>query len=51
MSFLSYYTRDEVTKASFVNFSVSKILDLAKVPLRLFESHFDSTGATTAELR
>ena len=28
-----------VTKAPFVNFSVSKIFDLVKVPLRLFESY------------
>ena len=40
-----------VTKAPFVNFSVSKMFVLAKVPLRLFESHLYSTGATAAELR
>ena len=40
-----------VTKAPLVNFSVSKIFDLAKVPLRLFESHLFLTGATAAELR
>ena len=28
-----------ITKAPFVNFSVSKIFDLAKVPARFFESH------------
>ena len=28
-----------ITKAPFVNFSVSKIFDLAKVPFRFFESH------------
>ena len=37
------------TKAPLVNFSVSKILDLAKVPLRSFESHLYLTGATAAE--
>ena len=40
-----------VTKAPFVNLSVSKILDLSKVPLKLFESHLYLTGATAAELR
>ena len=40
-----------VTKAPFVKFSVSKIFDLAKVPLRLFESHLYLTSATAAELR
>ena len=40
-----------VTKAPFVNFSVSKILDLSKVPLKSFESHSYLTGATAAELR
>ena len=30
-----------VTKVPFVNFSVSAIVDLAKVPLRLFESHLN----------
>ena len=40
-----------VTKAPFVNFSVSKIFVLAKVPLTLFESHLYLTGATAAELR
>ena len=40
-----------VTKAPFVNFSVSKIFDLIKVPLRLFKSHSYLTGATAAELR
>ena len=40
-----------VTKAPFVNFSVSKIFVVAKVPLRLFESHLYLTGATAAELR
>ena len=34
-----------VTKAPFVNLSVSKILDLSKVPLKLFESHLYLTGA------
>ena len=40
-----------VTKAPFVNFSVSKIFDLAKVPVRLFVSHSYLTGVTAAELR
>ena len=40
-----------VTKAPFVNFSVSKIFDLAEVPVRLFVSHSYLTGVTTAELR
>ena len=40
-----------VTKAPFVNFSVSRILDLVKAPVRLFESHSYLTGATAAELR
>ena len=39
-----------VTKAPFVNFPVSKIFDLAKVPVRLFVSHSYLTGVTTAEL-
>ena len=41
----------EVTKAPFVNFSVSKILDLAKVHVRFFESHSYLTGVTAAQLR
>ena len=40
-----------VTKAPFVNFSVSQILDLPKVPVRLFASHSYLTGVTAAELR
>ena len=40
-----------VTKAPFVNLSVSKIFDLTKVHLKLFESHLYLTGATAAELR
>ena len=44
-------SRGGVTKAPFVNFSVSKIFDLAKVTLELFDSHLCSTGATAAELR
>ena len=40
-----------VTKAPFVNFSVSKIFDLAKVPVTFFESHWYLTGVTAAELR
>ena len=39
------------TKAPFVNFSVNKIFDLVKVPLRLFESRSYLTGVTAAELR
>ena len=37
-------------KALFVNFSVGKIFNLAKVPVRFFESHSYLTGCTTAEL-
>ena len=40
-----------VTKAPFVNFSISRIFDLAKVPVRLFASHSYLTGVTAAELR
>ena len=40
-----------VTKAPFVNFSVSKIFNLAKVPVRFFESHLYITGVTTAVLQ
>ena len=40
-----------VTKAPFVNFSVSKIFNLAEVPVRLFVSHSYLTGVTAAELR
>ena len=40
-----------VTKAPFVNFSASKIFDLAKVPLRFFESRVYLTGAPAAQLR
>ena len=40
-----------VTKAPFVNFSVSKMFDLAKVPAILFTSHSYLTGVTAAELR
>ena len=39
------------TKASFVDFSVSKIFDLAKVPLKLFKWHLCVKGATANELR
>ena len=42
---------DGVTKVPFVNFSVSKIFDLAKVPVRFLESHSCLTGVTAAELR
>ena len=40
-----------VNKAPFVNFSVSKIFDMAKVHVRFFESHPYLTGVTAAELR
>ena len=40
-----------VTKAPFVNFSVSKIFDLAKVHVRFLESHSYLTGVPAAELR
>ena len=40
-----------VTKAPFVNFSVSKIFGLAKVHVRFPESHPYLTGVTAAELR
>ena len=37
-------------RPSIVNFSVSKIFDLAKVPVTFFESHSYLTGVATAEL-
>ena len=40
-----------VTEALFVNSSVSKIFNEAKVPLRIFESHLYLTGATAAQLQ
>ena len=40
-----------VTEAPFVNFSVNKIFDPVKVPVRLFASHSYLTGVTEAELR
>ena len=40
-----------VTKAPFVNFSVSKIFDCAKVTVRFDVSHSYLTGVTAAELR
>ena len=40
-----------VTKAPFVDFSVSIIFDLVKAPVKLFQSHSYLTGATAAELR
>ena len=40
-----------VTKAPFVNFSVSKHFDLAKLPLRLFESHLNVTGAVATPVK
>ena len=39
------------TKPPFVNFSVSKIFDHAKVPVKFVESHSYLTGITAAELR
>ena len=36
-----------VTKALFVNFSVSKIFDPAKVPLKFFASHSYLRAAAT----
>ena len=39
-----------VTKATFVNFSVSKMFDLVKVPVTLFESHSYLTCVAAAEL-
>ena len=40
-----------VTKAPFVNFSASKIFDLAEVPVRFFVSHSYLPGVTAAQLR
>ena len=40
-----------VTKAPFVNFSVSKMFDLAKVHVTVFESRSYLTGVTAAGLR
>ena len=40
-----------VTKAPFVNFSVSIIFDIAKVPVRLFALYSYLTGVTAAALR
>ena len=40
-----------VTKAPFVNFSISKNSDLTKVPVRFFESHSYLSAVTAAELR
>ena len=39
------------TKAHFVNFSGHKIFDLAKIPVRLFQSYSYLAGATASELR
>ena len=44
-------TRGGVTKAPFVDVSVSKIFDLANVPVIFLESHSYLTGATAAQLR
>ena len=49
--FMWRWTGVGVTKAPFANFSVSKIFDLAKVPVRFLESHSYLTGVTAAELR
>ena len=49
--FLLYRPGVGVTKAPFVNFSVSKIFDNAKVPVRIFVSHSYLTGVTATELR
>ena len=38
-------------KITFVNFSISKIFDLAKVPVWFFESHSYLTSVTAAQLR
>ena len=40
-----------VTKALFVDLSVSKIFDLAKTLLRCFDSHSYLTGVAAAELQ
>ena len=40
-----------VTKALFVNFSASKIFDLAKVPVKFLEYHWYLAGVTAAELQ
>ena len=40
-----------VTKPPFVNFSISKIFDPVKLPVRLFASHSYLTGVTAAELQ
>ena len=40
-----------VTKASFVNFPISNIFDLAKVLLRLFESHLYLTGTNLSNIK
>ena len=39
------------TKITFVNFSMSKIFDLALVPVWFFESHSYLTSVTAAQLR
>ena len=38
-----------VTKAPFVNFSVSKIFGHAKVPVKLFQSHSYLSGVAAAQ--
>ena len=40
-----------VTKAPFVNFSVSKIFELAKIPVRFLEWYSYLAGVTAAELQ
>ena len=44
------YPRVGVTYAPFINFCASKNFDLAKEPLRFFESRVYLTGAPAAEL-
>ena len=45
----SAWTGVGVTKTPFVNFSVSKIFHLAKIPVKFFEWHSDLTGVTAPE--
>ena len=48
---LPNYSEFGVTKAPIVNFILSKMFDLAKVPIRFLESHSYLTCVTAAELR
>ena len=53
---MAYYKKDVtprlgVTKALLVNLSLSKIFDLAKVPVTIFESHSYLTDVAAAELQ